>query len=123
MQEKSLKHSQAKESRKKAPRRRGFLKMFGFLGAGAVVGTASAPAQAGLFDSLLSIVKKILKAAVAGIALFYAWRFLMHSGEAIKGWLEKQIENDKKITKMMLSSKQNLLTLLISAKALSRMLN
>ncbi|HCV03939.1 MAG TPA: hypothetical protein DG048_14925 [Pseudoalteromonas sp.] len=96
MQEKSLKHSQAKESRKKAPRRRGFLKMFGFLGAGAVVGTASAPAQAGLFDSLLSIVKKILKAAVAGIALFYAWRFLMHSGEAIKGWLEKQIENDKK---------------------------
>ena len=39
MQEKSLKHSQAKESRKKAPRRRGFLKMFGFLGAGAVVGS------------------------------------------------------------------------------------
>lgn len=83
------------QSKVKKPRRRGFLKMFGYLGVGSVVGTASGPAQAGLLDSLLSIVKKLLKAAVAGIALFYAWRFLMNSSDAIKNWLQKQVENDK----------------------------
>ena len=80
---------------KKSPRR-GFLRLSGYLGLGGVFGIASAPAQAGLMDSLLSIIKKLLKAAVAGIALFYAWRYLAHTGESIKSWLEKQLESDEK---------------------------
>lgn len=76
--------------------RRGFLRFLALFGIGGGVGMTSGKAQAGLLDSLLSIVKKLLKAAVAGIALFYAWRFLMHSGESIKNWITKQLENDKK---------------------------
>lgn len=73
--------------------RRRALKMFGYLGLGGVLGTASSTAQAGLGDALMSIIKKLLKAAVAGIALFYAWRFIKHSSDSIKSWMENQVEN------------------------------
>ncbi|WP_218309883.1 hypothetical protein [Alteromonas antoniana] len=76
--------------------RRKFLRGAGYLGLGGVVGVGSAPAQAGMFDSLLSVIKKLLQAAVVGIALFYAWRYLANVSESVKSWLEKQLENDDK---------------------------
>lgn len=98
MEQKSLKSTEAKINPPKndVVKRRGFLRFLALFGIGGGVGMLSSKAHAGLFDSLLNVVKRILQAAVAGIALFYAWRFLMHSGEAIKDWLSKQVDNEKK---------------------------
>jgi hypothetical protein len=75
--------------------RRKLLRNFLYLGLGGFIGVGSTPAKAGLLDSLMSIIKKLLQAAVAGIALFYAWRYIKNASESISSWLENQTKNEE----------------------------
>jgi hypothetical protein len=75
--------------------RRSLLRNSLYLGLGGFIGVASTPAKAGLADSLLSIIKKLLRAAVAGIALFYAWRYIKNVSESVEEWLKEQTQNEE----------------------------
>jgi hypothetical protein len=75
--------------------RRKLLRNALYFGLGGFIGVASTPAKAGLMDSLLSIIKKLLQAAVVGIALFYAWRYIKNVSESVSTWLENQTANEE----------------------------
>jgi hypothetical protein len=75
--------------------RRKLLRNSLYFGLGGFIGIGSTPAKAGLVDSLMSIIKKLLQAAVVGIALFYAWRYIKNASESVSNWLENQTKNEE----------------------------
>lgn len=75
-------------------RRNFMLTAAGFVG-GAVLSLGASKARA---NPLEDVIKRLLYAALAGIAIYFAWRYIMRVYESLEQWIDEHTENEEEKT-------------------------